>query len=92
MKCIQFISGAKVDDRIIRCELDAGFKEGRQYGRGQSGGQVCFFCIAFLEFINKRFEMIVGRIMILIRVVVDMGMISSCRIRDLFVGIMEVQR
>merc|ERR1712150_153447 len=30
----------KLDGRIIRVELDAGFKPGRQYGRGSSGGQV----------------------------------------------------
>lgn len=29
-----------LDDRILRAELDFGFREGRQYGRGQSGGQV----------------------------------------------------
>ncbi|KAH8861615.1 Nuclear cap-binding protein subunit 2 [Schistosoma japonicum] len=28
------------DDRIIRTDWDAGFEEGRQYGRGRSGGQV----------------------------------------------------
>ena len=34
------ITGLVLDDRILRAELDFGFKEGRQYGRGQSGGQV----------------------------------------------------
>lgn len=34
------LSGTKLDGRIIRVELDAGFQPGRQYGRGQSGGQV----------------------------------------------------
>jgi len=29
-----------LDDRVIRCDWDAGFKEGRQYGRGKHGGQV----------------------------------------------------
>jgi len=38
--CKQFISGMKLDDRVIRCELDSGFIDGRQYGRGTSGGQV----------------------------------------------------
>ncbi|EIE79826.1 nuclear cap-binding protein subunit 2 [Rhizopus delemar RA 99-880] len=28
------------NERIIRCDLDPGFKEGRQFGRGKSGGQV----------------------------------------------------
>ncbi|XP_026710795.1 nuclear cap-binding protein subunit 2-like [Athene cunicularia] len=35
-----YISGTRLDDRIIRTDGDAGFKEGRQYGRGRSGGQV----------------------------------------------------
>jgi nuclear cap-binding protein subunit 2 len=38
--CSNFISGTKLDQRVIRCELDGGFQEGRQYGRGNSGGQV----------------------------------------------------
>ncbi|KAK5580050.1 hypothetical protein RB653_000063 [Dictyostelium firmibasis] len=38
--CIKYISGSKLDERLIRCDWDYGFKEGRQYGRGLSGGQV----------------------------------------------------
>mmetsp|Transcript_17935 Transcript_17935/g.22012 ORF Transcript_17935/g.22012 Transcript_17935/m.22012 type:complete len:197 (-) Transcript_17935:62-652(-) len=34
------LNGTKLDDRIIRADLDPGFELGRQYGRGQSGGQV----------------------------------------------------
>ncbi|KAG7359233.1 RNA recognition motif containing protein [Nitzschia inconspicua] len=34
------LSSTKLDGRVIRVELDAGFQEGRQYGRGASGGQV----------------------------------------------------
>lgn len=40
LDCLKFINGTKLDDRIIRTDLDPGFKEGRQYGRGKSGGQV----------------------------------------------------
>ena len=39
-KCVRYISGTKLDDRIVRADWDAGFKEGRQYGRGRTGGQV----------------------------------------------------
>ena len=35
-----YINGTRLDDRIIRTDWDAGFVEGRQYGRGKSGGQV----------------------------------------------------
>ncbi|EAL63873.1 RNA-binding region RNP-1 domain-containing protein [Dictyostelium discoideum AX4] len=38
--CIKYINGSKLDERLIRCDWDYGFKEGRQYGRGLSGGQV----------------------------------------------------
>ena len=34
------LSGTKLDGRIIRVELDAGFQPGRLYGRAASGGQV----------------------------------------------------
>ncbi|KAI9316707.1 hypothetical protein BX666DRAFT_1946147 [Dichotomocladium elegans] len=40
LDCMKYINGTKLDERIIRCDLDPGFKEGRQYGRGKSGGQV----------------------------------------------------
>ena len=34
------LSGARLDGRIVRADWDAGFVEGRQFGRGKSGGQV----------------------------------------------------
>uniref|UniRef100_A0A1E1XS28 Nuclear cap-binding protein subunit 2 n=1 Tax=Amblyomma sculptum TaxID=1581419 RepID=A0A1E1XS28_AMBSC len=37
---MRYINGTKLDDRIIRTDWDAGFVEGRQYGRGKTGGQV----------------------------------------------------
>ena len=37
---ISYIGGTKLDDRIIRIDWDAGFVDGRQFGRGKSGGQV----------------------------------------------------
>lgn len=33
-------SDAGIYDRIVRTDWDAGFVEGRQFGRGKSGGQV----------------------------------------------------
>lgn len=38
--CVKFINGTKLDDRPIRVDHDWGFQEGRQFGRGRSGGQV----------------------------------------------------
>ncbi|KHO00681.1 nuclear cap binding protein subunit 2 [Metarhizium album ARSEF 1941] len=40
LDCMKYIGGTKLDERIIRTDLDSGFEEGRQYGRGKSGGQV----------------------------------------------------
>jgi nuclear cap-binding protein subunit 2 len=37
---MRYVSGTKLDERIIRCDLDLGYKDGRQFGRGKSGGQV----------------------------------------------------
>lgn len=36
----QYINGTMLDDRPIRVDFDWGFVEGRQFGRGRSGGQV----------------------------------------------------
>jgi nuclear cap-binding protein subunit 2 len=40
LDCMKYIGGTKLDERIIRTDMDPGFEEGRQYGRGKSGGQV----------------------------------------------------
>ncbi|KAI8915787.1 small subunit of nuclear cap-binding protein complex [Gorgonomyces haynaldii] len=40
LDCMKYINGTKVDERIIRTDIDPGFISGRQYGRGKSGGQV----------------------------------------------------
>lgn len=37
---VRFLNGAKLDDRQIRTDWDWGFDDGRQYGRGKSGGQI----------------------------------------------------
>ena len=37
---MKFMSGTILDDRPIRVDFDWGFQEGRQWGRGRSGGQV----------------------------------------------------
>jgi nuclear cap-binding protein subunit 2 len=37
---IRYVNGMRLDDRIIRTDWDAGFADGRQYGRGKHGGQV----------------------------------------------------
>jgi len=61
VECMRFINGTKLDERLVRTDLDPGFKEGRQYGRGRSGGQVYFtfnFCF------NRRFAMNTEKIMI----------------------------
>ncbi len=38
--CVKYINGTMLDDRPIRVDFDWGFQEGRQFGRGRSGGQV----------------------------------------------------
>ncbi|KAG8464933.1 hypothetical protein KFE25_012296 [Diacronema lutheri] len=38
--CVKYVNGCKLDERVIRVDWDGGFEEGRQFGRGRSGGQV----------------------------------------------------
>lgn len=38
--CKKYLDGLRLDERYIRVDLDYGFKDGRQYGRGRRGGQV----------------------------------------------------
>lgn len=38
--CVKYLNGTMLDDRIIRVDHDWGFIDGRQWGRGRSGGQV----------------------------------------------------
>ena len=38
--CVKYLSGTKLDDRVIRVDWDTGFNSSRQFGRGASGGQV----------------------------------------------------
>lgn len=40
LAAMRYISGTKLDERVIRCDLDPGYREGRQFGRGKNGGQV----------------------------------------------------
>ncbi|GAB5367737.1 hypothetical protein AAMO2058_001256700 [Amorphochlora amoebiformis] len=39
LRAIECLSSTKLDDQVIRCEIDHGFENGRQYGRGNVGGQ-----------------------------------------------------
>ncbi|KAI8821323.1 cap-binding protein CBP20 [Fimicolochytrium jonesii] len=40
LDCMKYVNGTKLDERIIRTDLDPGYKDGRNLGRGKSGGQV----------------------------------------------------
>lgn len=45
LRAVQYLNGTKLDNRQLRVDIDYGFEEGRQYGRGRSGGQVrVVFC------------------------------------------------
>jgi nuclear cap-binding protein subunit 2 len=37
---VRYLNGTILDERNIKVEMDKGFYEGRQYGRGETGGQV----------------------------------------------------
>lgn len=60
---MRYISGTKLDERIIRCDLDLGYKEGRQFGRGKSGGQVrtshsALTILSFTPFVLPTFSLL----------------------------------
>ncbi|KAK7207210.1 nuclear cap-binding protein subunit 2 [Myxozyma melibiosi] len=40
LACMKYINKSRLDEREIRTDIDPGFKEGRQFGRGKSGGQI----------------------------------------------------
>ena len=41
LDCLKYIGGTKLDERIIRTDLDPGFEEGRQYGYVVQKASVC---------------------------------------------------
>ncbi|GER27565.1 nuclear cap-binding protein subunit 2 [Striga asiatica] len=47
---VKYISGTILDDRPIRVDFDWGFQEGRQWGRGRSGGQASISVCPGIEF------------------------------------------
>ena len=65
---MRYVSGTKLDERIVRCDLDLGYKEGRQFGRGKSGGQASlllhFFHISqsYPFYLFSRFATNIGKI------------------------------
>ncbi|CCE65031.1 hypothetical protein TPHA_0J02110 [Tetrapisispora phaffii CBS 4417] len=40
LNAVKYLGDTKLDDRVITIDLDPGFEDGRQFGRGKSGGQV----------------------------------------------------
>lgn len=40
LDAMKFLNLTKVDERVVRTDVDPGFVADRQYGRGKSGGQV----------------------------------------------------
>lgn len=47
---VKYVSGTILDDRSVRVDFDWGFEEGRQWGRGRSGGQVIIYFKSLLFF------------------------------------------
>lgn len=54
----RYINGTRLDDRVVRTDWDAGFIEGRQYGRGKTGGQVRFILLIIsFQFSSQPFSL-----------------------------------
>lgn len=39
LKAVSLLNGYLLDKRTIKVDIDTGFEEGRQFGRGHTGGQ-----------------------------------------------------
>lgn len=46
LDAVKYLNGTQLDERPVRVDIDYGFKDGRQFGRGRSGGQV--WCIVMV--------------------------------------------
>ncbi|KAL4200200.1 hypothetical protein AMTRI_Chr03g148560 [Amborella trichopoda] len=53
---VKYISGTILDDRPIRVDFDWGFQEGRQWGRGRSGGQVSVELGGYGKLVQRELE------------------------------------
>lgn len=71
----KYISGTILDDRPIRVDFDWGFQDGRQWGRGRSGGQVNNSGGTMCEYLKLVAEFIVYR---------DKSVTFCCILRILF--------
>ncbi|GMM33058.1 nuclear cap-binding protein subunit [Saccharomycopsis crataegensis] len=40
LNCVKYLKYTKLDDEVLEIDIDPGFQEGRQFGRGYKGGQV----------------------------------------------------
>ena len=50
LDCMKYIGGTKLDERIIRTDLDPGFAEGRQYGYVES---MCLFIAVTADCVSR---------------------------------------
>lgn len=39
LDCAKYLGGCRLDNQVLEIDVDPGFVEGRQFGRGKSGGQ-----------------------------------------------------
>lgn len=84
MNAIRYVSGTKLDDRIIRTDWDMGFEEGRQFGRGRSGGQVrslwpCMYMHCMWQHSACRCVMITGQITMTVEGDLEVGLIHHSK-------------
>ncbi|KAK6241723.1 hypothetical protein SCA6_007112 [Theobroma cacao] len=70
---VKYISGTILDDRPIRVDFDWGFVEGRQWGRGRSGGQVSSFVVPAILLVSDQMHILRKT-----RIVLAFGIGTSC--------------
>ena len=68
LDCMKYVGGTKLDERIIRTDLDPGFQEGRQYGYVTTADALRSATLTFPQVeVNRavRFAMSIGMSLIL---------------------------
>lgn len=61
LAAVAHLNGTKLDGRMLRVDIDYGFEDGRQFGRGRSGGQARLRLFDVLSCVYECTSMLIRR-------------------------------